>query len=132
MAGYTGFFLNNEMDECTSKPGVPNGFGLVQGKVNQVEPGKRPLSSMSPTIVLDHDKVYMVTGSPGGSTIISTVMQSIVNVAAFGMNMQQAVDAPRMHMQWLPDLIAVEPGLLTRTGDSRVGKEGVSTCGSRG
>src|SRR3546814_20446074 len=104
MAGDTGFFLNNEMDDFTSKPGVPNGFGLVQGKVNQVEPGKRPLSSMSPTIVLDHDKVYMVTGSPGGSTIISTVMKSIVTVAAFGMNLQQAVVAPCVHNKWLPDM----------------------------
>lgn len=120
IAGDTGFFLNNEMDDFTSKPGVPNGFGLVQGKVNQIEPGKRPLSSMSPTIVLTHGKVYMVTGSPGGSTIISTVMQSIVNVVTFGMNLQQAVDAPRMHMQWLPDVIAVEPGLLTPEAQARL------------
>ncbi|WP_245585180.1 gamma-glutamyltransferase [Solimonas flava] len=113
IAGDTGFFLNNEMDDFTAKPGVANSFGLVQGKVNQIEPGKRPLSSMSPTIVLKGGKPFMVTGSPGGSTIISTVMQSVVNVIAFGMNMQQAVDAPRLHMQWLPDQINVEPGLLT-------------------
>jgi gamma-glutamyltranspeptidase/glutathione hydrolase len=113
IAGDTGFFLNNEMDDFTSKPGVANSFGLVQGKANQIEPGKRPLSSMSPTMVMRGSKLWMVTGSPGGSTIISTVLQSFLHVAAFGMNMQQSVDAPRMHMQWLPDLITVEPGLLT-------------------
>lgn len=113
IAGDTGFFLNNEMDDFTSKPGVPNTFGLVQGKANQVEPGKRPLSSMAPSIVLRDGKLFMVTGSPGGSTIISTVMLSIVNVIDFGMNMQQAVNAPRMHHQWYPDNIFVEPGLLT-------------------
>lgn len=113
IAGNTGFFLNNEMDDFTSKPGVANSFGLVQGKVNQIEPGKRPLSSMSPTIVLRDGKLFMVTGSPGGSTIISTTLESFLNVAEFGMNMQQAVDAPRLHQQWLPDLVYVEPGLLT-------------------
>ena len=113
IAGDTGFFLNNEMDDFTSKPGVPNSFGLVQGKINQIEPGKRPLSSMSPTIVLRDGKLYMVTGSPGGSTIISTTLESFLNVAAFGMNMQQAVNAPRLHHQWLPDVVLVEPGLLT-------------------
>ncbi|WP_206370458.1 gamma-glutamyltransferase [Solimonas marina] len=113
IAGDTGFFLNNEMDDFTSKPGVPNSFGLVQGKANQIEPGKRPLSSMSPTLVMRDGKLWMVTGSPGGSTIITTVLQSFLNVAAFGMNMQQSVNAPRMHMQWLPDVIMTEPGLLT-------------------
>jgi gamma-glutamyltranspeptidase/glutathione hydrolase len=113
IAGDTGFFLNNEMDDFTSKPGVPNMFGLVQGATNQVEPGKRPLSSMSPTIVLHDDKLFMVTGSPGGSTIISTTLESILNAVTFGMNMQQAVDAPRLHEQWLPDVVFVEPGLLT-------------------
>lgn len=113
IAGDTGFFLNNEMDDFTSKPGVPNTFGLVQGKANQVEGGKRPLSSMSPSIVLKDGKLFMVTGSPGGSTIITTVMQSITNVIDYGMNMQQAVNAPRMHHQWYPDAVIVEPGLLT-------------------
>ena len=114
IAGDTGFFLNNEMDDFTSKPGVPNSFGLVQDKANQIEPGKRPLSSMSPSIVLrgPQKKLYMVTGSPGGSTIITTVLQSFLNVAEFGMNIKQAVDAPRMHMQWLPDMVMVEPGLF--------------------
>ena len=113
IAGDTGFFLNDEMDDFTSKPGVPNAFGLVQGKANQVEPGKRPLSSMTPTVVLKDGKVFMVTGSPGGSTIISTVLQSILNVTQYGMNVQQAVNAPRMHHQWYPDQVNVEPGLLT-------------------
>ncbi|MDE1893669.1 MAG: gamma-glutamyltransferase [Xanthomonadaceae bacterium] len=113
IAGDTGFFLNNEMDDFTSKPGVPNMFGLVQGVANQIEPGKRPLSSMSPTIVLHHGKLFMVTGSPGGSTIISTTLESILNAVTFGMNVQQAVDAPRLHEQWLPDVVFVEPGLLS-------------------
>jgi gamma-glutamyltranspeptidase/glutathione hydrolase len=113
MAEDTGFFLNNEMDDFTSKPGVPNGFGLVQGAANAVGPGKRPLSSMSPTIVLKNGKVVMVTGSPGGSTIITTVLQTILNVIDHGMNMQQAVNAPRFHHQWLPDTVMVEPGYLT-------------------
>ncbi|WP_095013366.1 gamma-glutamyltransferase [Tsuneonella mangrovi] len=113
IAGDTGFFLNNEMDDFTSKPGVPNGFGLVQGKANAVAPGKRPLSSMSPTIVLKDGKPYIVTGSPGGATIISTTMESIINVIDFGMNMQQSVNAPRIHHQWLPDNVMVEPGYLT-------------------
>ncbi|TAM22229.1 MAG: gamma-glutamyltransferase [Rhodanobacter sp.] len=113
IAGDTGFFLNNEMDDFTSKPGVPNSFGLVQGKINDIQPGKRPLSSMSPSIVLKNGKLFMVTGSPGGSTIISTTVESFLNVVAFGMNMQQAVDAPRLHQQWLPELTMIEPGLLT-------------------
>ncbi|HEX5306345.1 MAG TPA: gamma-glutamyltransferase [Dyella sp.] len=113
IAGDTGFFLNNEMDDFTSKPGVPNTFGLVQGVANQVEGGKRPLSSMAPSVVLKDGKLFMVTGSPGGSTIITTVMQSITNVIDYGMNMQQAVNAPRMHHQWYPDSVMVEPGLLT-------------------
>ena len=112
MAGDTGFFLNDEMDDFTSKPGVPNAFGLVQGKANAVAPGKRPLSSMTPTIVLKGGKLFMVTGSPGGSTIISTTLESILNVVDFGMNMKQAVDAPRIHHQWLPDVVMLEPGYL--------------------
>ncbi|TPG43241.1 gamma-glutamyltransferase [Sphingomonas koreensis] len=113
MAGDTGFFLNNEMDDFTSKPGVPNSFGLVQGAANAVGPGKRPLSSMSPTIVLGpNGKTFMVTGSPGGSTIITTVLQTIIDVVDYGMNMQQAVNAPRFHHQWLPDEVLTEPGYL--------------------
>ncbi|MDA3923040.1 MAG: gamma-glutamyltransferase [Salinisphaera sp.] len=113
MAGNTGFFLNNEMDDFTAKPGVPNSFGLVQGKANQIEGGKRPLSSMSPSIVLKNNNLFMVTGSPGGSTIISTTLESMLNVIDFGMNIQQAVNAPRIHNQWLPDVTKVEPGYLS-------------------
>lgn len=124
IAGDTGFFLNNEMDDFTAKPGVPNTFGLVQGKINQIEPGKRPLSSMSPTIVLKDGKLFMVTGSPGGSTIISTTLESILNVVDFGMNMQQAVDAPRVHNQWYPDVVFVEQGLLTPETRAALGAMG--------
>jgi len=113
MAGTTGFFLNNEMDDFTAKPGVANTFGLVQGKANQVEGGKRPLSSMSPSLVLKDDKLFMVTGSPGGSTIISTTLESMINVIDYGMNMQQAVNAPRIHNQWMPDATKVEDGYLS-------------------
>ncbi|HET7267324.1 MAG TPA: gamma-glutamyltransferase [Oleiagrimonas sp.] len=120
IAGDTGFFLNNEMDDFTSKPGVPNSFGLVQGVINQIEPGKRPLSSMSPTVVLKDGKVFMVTGSPGGSTIISTTLESILNVVDFGMNAQQAVNAPRMHQQWYPQKVFVEPGLLTKATEAKL------------
>ena len=124
MAGDTGFFLNNTMDDFTSKPGVPNSFGLVQGHVNEIQPGKIPLSSMVPSIVLKHGKVFMVTGSPGGSTIISTTLESMINVIDFGMNMQQAVDAPRMHMQWYPDKVFVEPGYLTPATQAALEKMG--------
>ena len=92
---------------------MPNSFGLVQGEANSVAPGKRPLSSMTPTILLKDGKVFMVTGSPGGSTIITTVLQSIINVVDYGMNIQQAVDAPRFHHQWLPDSVMVDPDYLT-------------------
>jgi len=113
IAGDTGFFLNNEMDDFTSKPGTPNSFGLVQGVANAVGGGKRPLSSMAPTIVLKGGRLFLVTGSPGGSTIISTTVESILDMADFGMNVQQATDAPRLHMQGLPDVVLVEPGYLT-------------------
>jgi gamma-glutamyltranspeptidase/glutathione hydrolase len=112
IAGDTGFFLNDEMDDFTSKPGVPNMFGLVQGVRNDIEPGKRPLSSMTPTIVTKDGKLFMVTGSPGGSRIITIVLSTIENVVDYGMNVQQAVNAPRLHMQWLPDEIEMEPGAL--------------------
>ncbi len=124
IAGNTGFFLNNEMDDFTSKPGVPNSFGLVQGRINQIEPGKRPLSSMSPSMVLRKGKLFMVTGSPGGSTIITTTLQTMLNVIDFGMNMQQSVDAPRFHEQWLPSRVMVEPGLLTAAVKARLEQMG--------
>ena len=109
MAGDTGFMLNDEMDDFTSKPGVPNMYGLVQGEDNDIQPGKRPLSSMAPTIVTRDGKLAMVTGSPGGSRIITIVLETILNVFDFGMNAQAAVDAPRIHMQWLPDEVQYEP-----------------------
>jgi len=112
IAGRSGFFLNNEIDDFTSKPGVPNNFGLVQGSANVIEPGKRPLSSMTPTIVTKNGKVFMVTGSPGGSTITTTVLQVITNVIDYGMNIQQAVDAPRVHYQGLPNVVVTEPYAL--------------------
>ena len=113
IAGNTGFFLNDEMDDFTIKPGVANLFGLVQGKRNAIAPGKRPLSSMSPTIVTKNGKTYMVLGSPGGSRIISIVAQVILDVVDYGMTIQQAVDAPRIHHQWLPDNIAAESFALS-------------------
>jgi gamma-glutamyltranspeptidase/glutathione hydrolase len=106
----TGFLLNDEMDDFTAKPGVANMFGLVQGERNAIAPGKRPLSSMTPAIVLEDGALRMVTGSPGGSRIPTIVLETLLNVFDFGMNVQQAVDAPRIHMQWLPDEIQYEPG----------------------
>jgi gamma-glutamyltranspeptidase/glutathione hydrolase len=113
IAGDTGFFLNDEMDDFTAKPGVPNKAGLVTGVVNQIEPGKRPLSSMTPTLVLKDGKPFMLTGSPGDGTIISTTTRSIMNVVDYGMNIQQSIDAPRLHHQWYPQTVFIEPGLLT-------------------
>lgn len=103
-----GFFLNNEMDDFSTKPGIPNVYGLVGGKANAIAPQKRMLSSMTPTIVERDGKLWMVIGTPGGSTIITSVAQTILNVYEFKMNMQQAVDAPRFHHQWLPDAIRYE------------------------
>jgi gamma-glutamyltranspeptidase/glutathione hydrolase len=107
-AAGTGVLLNDEMDDFTSKPGVPNAYGLIQGEANAIEPKKRPLSSMTPTIVMKDGKVWFAVGSPGGSTIMNTVLQVIVNIVDFGMNLQQAIDAPRFHHQWLPDEVAWE------------------------
>ncbi|HMA09133.1 MAG TPA: gamma-glutamyltransferase [Ramlibacter sp.] len=104
----TGVLLNDEMDDFTAKLGVPNLYGLVQGEANAIAPGKRPLSSMSPTIVSKDDRPVMVLGTPGGSRIITAVLLTILNVVDYGMNVQEAVDAPRFHQQWLPDLTNVE------------------------
>jgi gamma-glutamyltranspeptidase/glutathione hydrolase len=112
IAGNTGFFLNNEMDDFTSKVGSPNLYGLIQGASNSIQPGKRPLSSMSPTVVTKDGKLFMVTGSPGGSFIITTVLESILNVVDHKMNVKAAVDAPRLHHQWMPDVITAEPGAI--------------------
>jgi gamma-glutamyltranspeptidase / glutathione hydrolase len=113
IAGNSGFFLNDEMDDFTAKPGAPNLFGLVQGKANAIAPGKRPLSSMTPTIVLKDSQPVLVVGTPGGSRIITTVLEIILNVIDYGMTVQEAVDAPRVHHQWLPDTLAAEPGAIS-------------------
>jgi gamma-glutamyltranspeptidase/glutathione hydrolase len=113
IAAHTGFFLNDEMDDFTAKPGVANVFGLVQGKTNAVAPGKRPLSSMTPTLVFKDGKLLLVVGTPGGSRIITTVLEVIVNFIDHGMTLQEAVDAPRIHHQWLPDTIGAEPFALS-------------------
>jgi gamma-glutamyltranspeptidase/glutathione hydrolase len=104
-----GFFLNNEMDDFSAKPGVPNMFGLIGAEANSIAPQKRMLSSMTPTIVEKDGKFWMTVGTPGGSTIITSVLQTILNVHDFGMTMQEAVNAPRFHHQWLPDEIMFEP-----------------------
>jgi gamma-glutamyltranspeptidase/glutathione hydrolase len=114
MAGDTGFFLNNEMDDFTAKPGVPNTYGLVQGEENAIAPEKRPLSSMSPTIVTRDGKVFMVLGSPGGSRIITITALTLMNVVDWGLNVQEAVDAPRFHHQWQPDVIQHETNALSK------------------
>jgi len=109
-----GFLLNNEMDDFSVKPGVPNIFGLVGNEANAIEPGKRMLSSMTPTIILKDSKPFMVVGSPGGGKIITSVLQTLLNVIEFDMDLQEAVDAPRFHHQWLPDLLQAEKNLLSR------------------
>lgn len=109
-----GFFLNNEMDDFSSKPGIPNAFGLIGNEANSVEPNKRPLSSMTPTIVLKDNKPFLVIGSPGGSTIITTALQTILNVVDHGMDIKEAVCAPRFHSQWLPDVVQYEPKSLIK------------------
>jgi gamma-glutamyltranspeptidase/glutathione hydrolase len=107
-----GFLLNNEMDDFSVKPGVRNQFGLLGAEANEIQPGKRMLSSMTPTIVEKNGELFMVLGSPGGSTIITSVFQVYLNVTEFGMSMQEAVDAPRVHHQWYPDSIRIEPGSI--------------------
>jgi gamma-glutamyltranspeptidase/glutathione hydrolase len=110
-----GFLLNNEMDDFSVKPGVPNAYGLIGGEANKIEPNKRMLSSMSPTIVKKDGKNFLVTGSPGGSRIITTTLQVIMNVIDHGLNIQSAVAAPRIHHQWLPDELRIEEGLSADT-----------------
>ena len=109
----TGILLNNEMDDFTLKPGVPNLYGLVQGEANAIAPLKTPLSSMSPTVVAKDGKPFMVIGSPGGSRIITITLQAIINVIDHGMDIQEAIDAPRIHHQWLPDMVYVEANGLS-------------------
>ncbi len=110
-----GFLLNNEMDDFAVKQGVPNIYGLIQGPANAVGPEKRPLSSMTPTIVLKDGKPFLLLGSPGGSRIISTVANILMGVVDYGMDIQQAVNAPRFHNQWLPDVDVLEPGFSPDT-----------------
>ncbi|TNE63867.1 MAG: gamma-glutamyltransferase [Alphaproteobacteria bacterium] len=111
-----GFLLNNEMDDFSAKPGVPNGFGLLGGEANAVEAGKRPLSSMTPTFIFKpNGEPYVATGSPGGSTIITTVLQVVLNTMDFGYNPAAAVSVPRIHHQWFPDRLYMEPGLSVDT-----------------
>lgn len=110
-----GFLLNNEMDDFSAKPGVPNAYGLLGGEANKIEPNKRMLSSMSPTIVKQEGKNFLVTGSPGGSRIITTTLQVIMNVIDHGLNIQSSVAAPRIHHQWLPDELRIEEGISPDT-----------------
>ena len=113
IAGDTGFLLNDEMDDFSVEPGSPNQFGLVQGEANAIAPGKRPLSSMTPMIALKDGQVSMVVGSPGGPRIITAVLEAFLNVVDYGMNAQEAVDAPRFHHQWQPDVVNAEPFALS-------------------
>lgn len=108
-----GFLLNNEMDDFSVKAGAPNMYGLIGGRANNIQPGKRMLSSMTPTIIEKEGKLFMVVGTPGGSTIMTSVFQTLLNVIDFGMGMQEAVNAPRFHHQWLPDVVDVEKGAIS-------------------
>ena len=119
-----GFFLNNEMDDFSVKPGVPNQFGLIGAEANAIAPGKRMLSSMTPTIVEKNGDFFMTIGTPGGATIITSVFQIFLNVVEFGMNASQAVDAPRFHHQWLPDEIVIEPGVANDSIRANLGNMG--------
>lgn len=110
----SGFFLNNEMDDFSAKPGVPNMFGVLGAEANKIEPNKRMLSAMTPTILEKDNRLFMVVGTPGGSTIITSVFQTILNVTEHGMTMQEAVNAKRVHAQWLPDVIIPEKGALKK------------------
>jgi gamma-glutamyltranspeptidase/glutathione hydrolase len=122
--GGAGFLLNNEMDDFSSKPGVPNMYGLIGGKANSIQPGKRMLSCMTPTIVEKNGKLFMIVGTPGGSTIITSVFQTILNVIDFDKDMQQAVSAKRFHHQWLPDEVDAEAGALSDTTKIKLEKKG--------
>ena len=115
VVGGAGFLLNNEMDDFSAKPGFPNMFGAVGGKANAIEPGKRMLSSMTPTLVLKNDKPYLVVGTPGGTTIPTSVFQTLINIIDFGMSIDDAVNKSKFHHQWLPDRIDIEKGFDERT-----------------
>jgi gamma-glutamyltranspeptidase/glutathione hydrolase len=122
--GDLGFFLNNEMDDFSSKAGVPNMFGLIGAKANEIAPEKRMLSSMTPTIVEKNGALFMVVGTPGGSTIITSVLQTILNVHEYKMSMQEAVNAARFHHQWLPDVIKMEPNSFSDATKTKLVKLG--------
>lgn len=115
MAPGTGFLLNNEMDDFSAKPGVPNAFGLLGGEANAIQPKKRPLSSMTPTIILKDGEAYLATGSPGGAKIITTVLQAVLNVIEYDMNVAEASSVPRVHHQWMPDELKCESGISVDT-----------------
>jgi gamma-glutamyltranspeptidase/glutathione hydrolase len=119
-----GFLLNNEMDDFSSKPGVPNMFGLIGGKANSIQPGKRMLSSMTPTIIEKDGQLFMVVGTPGGATIMTSVFQTILNVIDFDQDMQQAVTSKRFHSQWLPDNVEIEAGALDTLTRQKLEKKG--------
>lgn len=119
-----GFLLNNEMDDFSVKAGAPNMYGLIGGKANDIQPGKRMLSSMTPTIVEKDGELFMVVGTPGGSTIMTSVFQTILNVIDFGMGMQEAVNAPRFHHQWLPDVVDVEKAAISQETRQRLISKG--------
>lgn len=119
-----GFFFNNQMDDFSAKPGVPNSYGLIGAEANSIVPQKRMLSSMTPTIVEKNGKLFMVLGTPGGSTIITSVLQTILNVSEFKMGMQQAVNAPRFHHQWLPDEVLFEPNNFSKSVLENLTKKG--------
>jgi len=119
-----GFLLNNEMDDFSAKPGVPNMFGLIGGKANSIQPGKRMLSAMTPTIIEKDGKLFMIVGTPGGSTIITSVFQTILNVIEFDQDIQQAVTSKRFHHQWLPDQVDVEKDALTAEARAKLQQKG--------
>jgi gamma-glutamyltranspeptidase/glutathione hydrolase len=119
-----GFLLNNEMDDFSAKPGVPNMFGLIGGKANSIQPGKRMLSAMTPTIIEKDGKLFMVVGTPGGSTIITSVFQTILNVIEFDQDIQQAVTSKRFHHQWLPDQVDVEKDALDVAARAKLQQKG--------
>jgi len=124
MVAGAGFFLNNEMDDFSIKPGVPNQFGLVGGEANAIVPGKRMLSSMTPTIVLKDEAPFLVLGTPGGSTIITNIYQVLINVFEHGMTIQEAVDARKIHAQWLPDEIVLEQGVISEKYERKLEQKG--------
>ena len=116
--------MNNQMDDFSSKPGVPNMYGLVGGKANSIQPNKRMLSSMTPTIIEKNGRLFMVVGTPGRSTIITSVFQTILNVIEFDQDMQQAVASKRFHHQWLPDNVTVEKGAFSEATQSKLTQKG--------